>query len=119
MIEDTSEFISSDQGFSSVVGDTDPYQKIKLHSNLVLRNLLKNNAKVLMNYWYIIFPSFMMRTQSEFSQYLYTYEDNTKQEKDFTSKVFEVIETQEPTLLYVIRQPNNMSHLKSQMYATL
>ena len=84
MIEDTSEFISSDQGFSSVLGDSDPYQKIKLHSNLVLRNLLKNNSKVLLNYWYIIFPSFMMRTQSELSQYLYTFEDNTKQEIEFT-----------------------------------
>ena len=42
-------------------GEVDPYQKIKQHANLALRNLLKNNSKFIFNYWYILFPSFMMR----------------------------------------------------------
>ena len=34
----------------------DPYQKIKLNANLCMRNLFKNNSKVLFNYWFIMFP---------------------------------------------------------------
>lgn len=39
----------------------DQYQKIKIQANLGLKNLFSNNSKTLFNYWYIMFPSFMMR----------------------------------------------------------
>jgi len=48
--------------------------KIKLQANLAIRNLLKNNSKVLFNYWYILFPSFMLRPQTEFSHFLFSFE---------------------------------------------
>ena len=96
--------------------ELDPYQKIKIHANLALRNLLKNNSSIILNYWYILFPSFMMRPQSEFKQYLYKFESN---EKVFTEKSFALIDNQEPTLFFVIRQPQNQSQLRSSMYATL
>lgn len=64
-INDTSDQFSSDsqvhEGMVAQDGDIDPYQKIKIHANLAMRNLLKNNSKILFNYWYIMFPSFMMR----------------------------------------------------------
>ena len=71
---DTTDLASSDQqnlddldhdvvheGSVKAEGDLDPYQKIKVHANLALRHLLKNNSKILFNYWNIMFPSFMVR----------------------------------------------------------
>jgi hypothetical protein len=84
-INDTSDQFSSDkdiqnhEGMVQLDGDLDPYQKIKIHANLAMRNLLKNNSKVLFNYWYIMFPSFMMRPQSEFSNFLYQFDKKNMQ----------------------------------------
>jgi len=126
IVNDTSDVITSDtldtpyatHKGSIVVNEKelDPYQKIKIHANLALRNLLKNNSNIILNYWYILFPSFMMRPQSEFKQYLYKFESN---EKVFTEKSFALMDNQEPTLFFVIRQPQNQSQLRSSMYATL
>ena len=70
--------------------EQDPYNKIKLHASLSLRNLFKNNSKVLYNYWYLLFPSFMMRHQPEFSQYLSNFE-NLHVQKEFMHKVFPIL----------------------------
>jgi len=112
VMNDMSDVISSDFGPENYKvhegtvlqhdGDPDPYQKIKKHANLALRNLLKNNSKILFNYWYILFPSFMMKTQSEFSHFLFDFENKNTQ-KQFKEKVFQMIEVQEPNLFYVIR----------------
>ena len=45
----------------------DPYAKIKQHALLALKNLFKNNSKVIYHYWNILFPSFMMRPKTEFN----------------------------------------------------
>ena len=44
-----------------------------------MRNLLKNHSKVIFNYWYIMFPSFMIRPQSEFSTFLFQFNKKTMQ----------------------------------------
>lgn len=57
---------SSDEGWLDMHDeDLDPYQKIKLQANMCMRNLLKNNSKILFNYWYYMFPSFMFRPSSD------------------------------------------------------
>lgn len=69
-LNDTSDILSDNSPDTYVVhegsvqatlSDPDPYQKIKLHASLALRNLVKNNSKIIANYWYILFPTFMMR----------------------------------------------------------
>jgi hypothetical protein len=69
-VNDTSDFDPSDNGenyhrhegsVQNTETDPDPYQKIKLHASLALRNLFKHNSKAIYNYWYIMFPTFMMR----------------------------------------------------------
>jgi hypothetical protein len=40
-------------------------------------------------------------------------------QQEFRDKAFKFMETQEPTLFYVIRQSNNQSQLKSSVYTTL
>jgi hypothetical protein len=35
-----------------------------------MKNIFKNNSKILFNYWYMMFPSFMMRPDQELSQYI-------------------------------------------------
>lgn len=79
-INDTSDQMSEcDKQEASALldGGKDPYLKIKINANLALRNLFKNYGKILQNFWYIVFPSFMIRPQSEFTQYLYEF-DNKK-----------------------------------------
>ena len=95
---DISDIISSDYSQDTYVvhegtvksasGDSDPYQKIKKHSNLALRNLLKNNSKILFNYWYILFPSFMMKTQSDFAHFLFDFESKQNSQKLFKEQLF-------------------------------
>ena len=67
----------SKQGIVGLVDDSggDQYQKIKIQANLGLKNLFTNNSKTLFNYWYIMFPSFMMRPQTEFTKYLTSFAD--------------------------------------------
>lgn len=75
-LSDLSDVITSDFGaddykihsgsINSTDYEQDPYNKIKLHASLSLRNLFKNNSKMLYNYWYLLFPSFMMRPLPEF-----------------------------------------------------
>jgi len=104
-INDTSDQLSSDTAYDGMVhldGELDPYQKIKIHANLAMRNLLKNHSKVIFNYWYIMFPSFMIRPQSEFSNFLFQFNKKTMQQ-EFRSKAFKFMETEEPSLFYIIR----------------
>ena len=127
-LSDLSDVISSDFGADdykihsgSVTagdGEQDPYNKIKLHASLSLRNLFKNNSKVLYNYWYLLFPSFMMRQQPEFNQYLQNFE-NLNVQKEFMKKVFPILQKHEPTLFFVIMQDKSNSQLKSSIYATI
>lgn len=67
----------SKQGSIHLVDENggDQYQKIKIQANLGLKNLFSNNSKTLFNYWYIMFPSFMMRPQTEFTKYLTSFGD--------------------------------------------
>jgi hypothetical protein len=71
-MNDTSDMISSDfqknENLPNHEGsvklnesEPDPYFKIKLHSILALKNLITSCSKVVYNYWYILFPTFMMR----------------------------------------------------------
>ena len=83
-------------------GEKDPYLKIKINANLSLRNLFKNYGKVLFNYWYIMFPSFMIRPQSEFTYFLKNFESKAIS-SEFKERVFEFMETQEPSLFFLIR----------------
>ena len=83
---DTSDFIQSDLNDlndDSLLheGNLDAYQKIKIHANLALRNLLKNNSKILFNYWQLMFPSFMIKPRSEFHEYLFSFKDSPQQEQ--------------------------------------
>ena len=78
IINDTSD---SDGHIGNIEEDSeDPYQKIKLQANLAMRNLVKNNNHAIYNYWIFIFPSFMIRPQSELTKYL--WENQNKNEVD-------------------------------------
>lgn len=81
ILNDTMDIISSDIGqtdnfnhhkgsIQAQTGERDPYTKIKQHALLALKNLFRNNSKVIYHYWNILFPSFMMRPKTEFSTYL-------------------------------------------------
>lgn len=77
-LNDTTDMLSSDQQVDIVhegsvkptERDPDPYFKIKLNASLALRNIVKNNNKAIFNYWYVLFPTFMMRPQSEYIHYI-------------------------------------------------
>ena len=73
-IIDTSDISSSDKdafgpsgGYSSpssndsLTSSSDPYHKIKNHAILCLQYLFKFNNKALFNYWYLLFPSYLMK----------------------------------------------------------
>ena len=47
-----------------------------------MRNLVKNNNHAIYNYWIFIFPSFMIRPQSEFTKYLWEKVDDKKEPRD-------------------------------------
>jgi len=90
----------------------DPYQKIKLNANLCMRNLFKNNSKVLFNYWFIMFPQFMMRPTPEFTAMIdeldsfdvATEDVNFRKLIDtFGKRMFHSIENDGPSLFYLIR----------------
>jgi hypothetical protein len=49
-----------------------------------LQYLFKNNNKTLFSYWYLLFPSFFMKHQSEFTSYLGTF---TEKKQEFFDKV--------------------------------
>ena len=71
---------SSDEGWLGMNDeDSDPYQKIKLQANMCMRNLLKNNSKILFNYWYYMFPSFMFKPQADLMQFIINFEQNVLQ----------------------------------------
>lgn len=95
-------FSNHEGSVSTSDSDSDPYFKIKLHACLALQNIAQHNGRLLFNYWYILFPTFMMRHQPEFAMYLKEMKQYQVQ-KDFSSEVFPLIEKNEPTLLYVIR----------------
>ena len=63
----------------------DPYQKIKLNANLCMRNLFKNNSKVLFNYWFIMFPQFMLRSVPDITSLVEQLEqlDEAHNEKNY------------------------------------
>lgn len=71
---------SSDEGWLGMNDeDIDPYQKIKLQANMCMRNLLKNNSKILFNYWYYMFPSFMFKPPADLTQLMTNFEKNALQ----------------------------------------
>ncbi|CDW76050.1 heat repeat-containing protein 6-like [Stylonychia lemnae] len=100
-IIDTSEMSSSDGGLGDGIStkskgkqspssndsitSSDPYQKIKNHASLSLQILLKFKNKQLFNYWYLLFPSFFLRSQTEFSHSLLSFKSN---QQDFNTKKF-------------------------------
>lgn len=111
-MNDTSDIMSSDQNtieathegsVQSTDRDPDPYFKIKLNASLALRNIVRNNNSAIFNYWYVLFPTFMMRPQTEFAFYIKEMKSFNTQ-KQFISKVFPEIEAKEPTLFYIILQ---------------
>ena len=57
--------IGEDDYYMEDKEELDPFQKIKIHANLCMRNIFKNNSKVLFNYWYFMFPTFMLRPNPE------------------------------------------------------
>ena len=83
-------------------GAGDQYHKIKMQATLGLKNLFSNNSKTLFNYWYIMFPSFMMRPQTELSKYLTGLRDQASARK-FAAEAFEAIEAKEPSIFFVVR----------------
>mmetsp|Transcript_1875 Transcript_1875/g.2579 ORF Transcript_1875/g.2579 Transcript_1875/m.2579 type:complete len:159 (-) Transcript_1875:2560-3036(-) len=111
---DTSDLIQSDQESLLHEGEQDAYQKIKIHANLALRNLVKNNSLSLFNYWYILFPSFLLRPHPEFDRFLTTFN-----KKEFSTTALEFIEHMEPSLFFVVRQSINQSQLRSSIYTTI
>lgn len=84
LIIDTSDVMSSDQNVGSGSAEEAKfaqkessdtlitYNKIRQHAILCLQNLFKISSKALFNYWYILFPSFMMKTQGNFVEFLKT-----------------------------------------------
>ncbi len=75
-IIDTSDVTSSDGGGggkynknspNDSITSGDPYQKVKTYAALCLQYLFKFNNKALFNYWYLVFPSYFMKPQSEFT----------------------------------------------------
>ena len=83
-------------------GAGDQYHKIKMQATLGLKNLFSNNSKTLFNYWYIMFPSFMMRPQTELSKYLTSFK-NKASARQFAAEAFEAIEAKEPSIFFVVR----------------
>lgn len=73
-----------------------------MQATLGLKNLFSNNSKTLFNYWYIMFPSFMMRPQTELSKYLTGFRDQASARK-FAAEAFEAIEAKEPSIFFVVR----------------
>lgn len=125
-LNETTDMLSSDQQIDIIhegsvkptERDPDPYFKIKLNASLALRNIVKNNNKAIFNYWYVLFPTFMMRPQSEYIHYIQEM-SNFSVQKEFIAKVFKEIKTKEPTLLYVIFQDNTQSNLKCSLMILL
>jgi hypothetical protein len=39
-----------------------------------MRNIFKNNSKIIFNYWYFMFPSFMIRPTGDLSQLIDAFE---------------------------------------------
>lgn len=72
IIQDTSDanFDLSDDNDEEI----DPFQKIKIHANLCMRNIFKNNSKIIFNYWYVMFPSFMIRPVGELPELIEAFD---------------------------------------------
>jgi len=76
----------------ATASEPDPYQKIKQHAAFALQNLLKNNAKAIQPYWYILFPTFMLGANSEFAAYIKDFR-NPATQKQFKEQVWPFLET--------------------------
>jgi hypothetical protein len=59
----------------------------------------------------------MMRPQTDLTKYLSSFTDRASAQK-FAADAFKEIESKEPTIFFVVRQPSAQSQLKSQMLAT-
>lgn len=98
------------------------YHKIRQFAVICLQNLFKISSKTLFNYWQILFPSFMMKSQSPFSSFLEEdYIDVDKFDQEFNQMV-----TKEPTLFYLLSKhppklalPTQDSKFKSTIAFTL
>ena len=62
-----------------------------------------------------MFPSFFMKPQSEFSQYLPIFDAKKNEYFDKVSKIIK----HEPTLFYLLRATENNSKLKSNICFTI
>eukprot|EP00347_Sterkiella_histriomuscorum_P021491 403333793 len=128
-IIDTSEMSSSDGGFNDSfissksgggnkkspssndsITSSDPYQKIKNHAALCLQILLKHKNKSLFNLWYLLFPSFFLRSPTEFTQYL-PQEEYIKRRLEFQEKI-QGNALREPSLFYILKSKDNSTKLK-------
>lgn len=93
-----------------------------------MRNLFKNNSKVLFNYWFIMFPQFMLRPVPEITELVDQLEefDTSKKEASFvetislfTDRVLKNIVDGGPSLLYVIWHDKTQSLLRSLLFTTI
>ena len=123
-IIDTSDFSSqSDNGSmysknsptDNTGTDCDHYQKIKNYAVLCLQYLFKSNNKTLFNYWYLLFPSFFMKPQSEFSKYLTSFKEK---KEEFYEKTSQIV-MREPSMFYLLKASENNSKLKNTICFTI